>query len=151
MWEISEIYPWKKPWHAWEKRVTFHEMPNMLDIRFCLFCKSCKLTEAASASSWQRAASRPWQAWAICPRGSSRLQAGSGGEPWTTCWGAGGRPWGQLRGEDRGDCGKARDSTAPSHYSTVLPKHIKIPPNDFWMADCPCFGQCGSSDTKCTQ
>ena len=54
-----------------------------------------------------------------------------------------GRSW----GEDRGDCGKARDSTAPSHYSTVLPKHIKIPPNDFCMADCPCFGQCGSSDT----
>ena len=39
MWKISEIYPWKKPWHAWEKRVTFYEMPNMLDIRFCLFCE----------------------------------------------------------------------------------------------------------------
>ena len=78
-------------------------------------------TEAASASSWQRAASRPWQAWAICPRGSSRLQAGSGGEPWTTCWGAGGRPWGQLRG----GVGEKIGETAAKPGTPQLPRTIQ--------------------------
>ena len=94
-------------------------------------CQTSSTSDFACFANWgsiclelaagTRAASRPWQAWAICPRGSSRLQAGSGGEPWTTCWGAGGRPWGQLRG----GVGEKIGETAAKPGTPQLPRTIQ--------------------------